>query len=228
VAQLDAESLVQQSKLTIVLVGELAKAFLAAMSSPSPEVVLVRHAETEWSRSGRHTGRMDIPLTELGRERALALGSELKERPFETVLTSPLVRAAETCRLVGLGERAVRRDELMEWDYGAYEGRRTIEIRDERPGWSLWRDDVPDGETAEQVGERVDRLLADLRSSLGNAILFSHGHVLRVLTARWLGLDPRAGRLFALDPGSLSVIGYERETPVVRLWNAGKLNERPS
>jgi len=197
------------------------------MSSPSPEIVLVRHAETEWSRSGRHTGRTDIPLTEHGRERALALGSELRDHAFELVLTSPLVRAVETCHLAGLGERAAERDELMEWDYGAYEGRRTVDIREERPGWSLWRDGVPEGETAEQVGERVDRLLADLRSSSGDAIVFSHGHVLRVLTARWLGLDPRAGRLFALDPGSLSVLGYERETPVVRLWNAGSLNERP-
>ena len=196
------------------------------MSSPSPEIVLVRHAETEWSRSGRHTGRTDIPLTERGRERALALGSELRDHEFELVLTSPLVRAAETCRLAGLGERAAERDELMEWDYGAYEGRRTLEIREERPGWSLWRDGVPEGETAEQVGERVDRLLADLRSSSGEAIVFSHGHLLRVLTARWLGLDPRAGRLFALDPGSLSVLGYERETPVVRLWNADELTER--
>jgi len=197
------------------------------MSSSSPEIVLVRHTETEWSRSGRHSGRTDVPLTDNGRERALALGPELRHRPFELVLTSPLVRAAETCRLAGLGDRAAERDELMEWDYGAYEGQRTHEIREERPGWSLWRDGVPEGETAEQVGERVDRLLADLRSSSGDAIVFSHGHVLRVLTARWLGLDPRAGQLFALDPGSLSVLGYERETPVVRLWNAGKLNERP-
>ena len=196
------------------------------MPRPLPEIVLVRHAETEWSRSGRHTGRTDIPLTERGRERALALGSELRDHEFELVLTSPLVRAVETCQLAGLGERAAERDELMEWDYGAYEGRRTLEIREERPGWSLWRDGVPEGETAEQVGERVDRLLADLRSSSGEAIVFSHGHLLRVLTARWLGLDPRAGRLFALDPGSLSVLGYERETPVVRLWNADELTER--
>ncbi len=196
------------------------------MSSPSPEIVLVRHAETEWSRSGRHTGRTDVPLTEHGRGRALALAAELGDRHFETVLTSPLARAVETCRLVGLGERAAPWDELREWDYGAYEGRRTVEIREERPGWSLWRDGVPEGETAEQVGQRVDRVLGELRSRSGDAIVFSHGHLLRVLTARWLGLDPNAGQLFALDPGSLSVLGYERETPVVRLWNAGKLNER--
>ena len=197
------------------------------MSTAAPKIVLVRHAETEWSLNGRHTGRTDVPLTEHGREQALALGSELGDHEFELVLTSPLVRAVETCQLAGFGDRAVRRDELMEWDYGSYEGRRTLEIREERAGWSLWRDGVPEGETAEQVGGRVDRLLADLRSRSGEAIVFSHGHVLRVLTARWLGLDPRAGRLFALDPGTLSVLGYERETPVVRLWNAVKLNERP-
>lgn len=197
------------------------------MSSPLPEVVLVRHAETEWSLSGRHTGRTDIPLTEHGRERARALGAELGHRRFDLILTSPLVRAVETCELAGLGERAARRDELMEWDYGAYEGRRTVDIRDELPDWSLWRDGAPEGETAEHVGERVDRLLADLRSGSGDAIVFSHGHLLRVLTARWLGLAPTEGRLFALDPGSLSVLGHERETPVVRLWNAGRLIERP-
>ncbi len=197
------------------------------MSSPSPEIVLVRHAETEWSLNGRHTGRTDIPLTQYGRERALALAAELSDRRFEIVLTSPLARAVETCRLMGFGERAAPRDELREWDYGAYEGRRTVEIREERPTWSLWSDGAPDGETAEHVGERVDRLLSELRSSSGDAIVFSHGLLLRVLAARWLGLDPRAGRLFALDPSSLSALGYERETPVVRMWNAGKLNARP-
>ncbi len=198
------------------------------MSNPSPEIVLVRHAETEWSLSGRHTGRTDVPLTTRGRERAVALGPELRDRHFERVLTSPLVRAAETCRLAGFGEGATERDELMEWDYGAYEGLRTIEIRDERPSWSLWRDGVPGGETAEQVGGRVDRLLAELRAGSGDAIVFSHGHLLRTLMARWLGLDAVAGRFFALDPGSLGVLGYERETSVVRLWNARELNERPS
>ncbi len=192
------------------------------MSSPSHsahEVVLVRHGETEWSRSGRHTGRTDVPLTEHGREQAEAVGAALRNRHFALVLTSPLGRALETCRLAGFGDRAVQRDELMEWDYGAYEGRTTAAIRDERPGWTLWNDGVPEGETVEQVGARVDRVLADVRSLDGEALLFAHGHVLRVLTARWLGLEPDAGRLFALDPGALSTLAYERETSVIRLWN---------
>ena len=188
------------------------------------EILLVRHAETEWSVARRHTGRTDIPLTEGGRAAARGL-APLAERPLALVLISPLSRAAETAALAGL--RGETDPDLVEWDYGAYEGRRTVDIRDELPDWSLWRDGAPEGETAEHVGERVDRLLADLRSGSGDAIVFSHGHLLRVLTARWLGLAPTEGRLFALDPGSLSVLGHERETPVVRLWNAGRLIERP-
>ena len=183
------------------------------------EVVLVRHGETEWSRSGRHTGRTEVGLTEHGREQAEAVGAALRDRHFALVLTSPLGRALETCRLAGFGDRAVERDELMEWDYGAYEGRTTAEVREERPGWTLWRDGVPDGETVEQVGERVDRVLDDLRPLDGDALLFAHGHVLRILTARWLELDPGAGRLFALDPATISALGYERETAVIKLWN---------
>jgi probable phosphoglycerate mutase len=192
------------------------------LSSPSHsahEVVLVRHGETEWSRAGRHTGRTDVPLTEQGRRQAEAVGAALRDRDFALVLTSPLGRALETCRLAGFGERAQPRDELMEWDYGAYEGRTTAEVREERPGWTLWRDGVPGGETIEQVGERVDRVLDEIRALDGEALLFAHGHVLRVLTARWLELEPDAGRLFALDPATLSMLGYERETPVIQLWN---------
>ncbi len=195
------------------------------MSSASSEVVLVRHAETEWSLNGRHTGHSDIPLTERGRERAVALGDELGKRRFDLVLTSPLSRATETCSLAGFEERAVLRDDLMEWDYGAYEGRRTIEIRKELPGWSLWRDGTPEGETAQVVSARADRVLDEIRSVAGDCLVFSHGHLLRVLAACWLGLEPQAGRLFALDPGSLSILGYERETPVVRLWNSRVLFE---
>ena len=195
------------------------------MSSASSEVVLVRHAETEWSLNGRHTGHSDIPLTKRGRERAVALGDELGKRRFDLVLTSPLSRATETCSLAGFEERAVLRDDLMEWDYGAYEGRRTIEIRKELPGWSLWRDGAPEGETAQVVSARADRVLDEIRSVAGDCLVFSHGHLLRVLAARWLGLEPQAGRLFALDPGSLSILGYERETPVVRLWNSRVLFE---
>jgi broad specificity phosphatase PhoE len=188
------------------------------MSGRPPEIVLVRHGETEWTLSGQHTGRTDIPLTERGREQARALAAELARRQFALVLTSPLARARETCRLAGLGERAQEREELLEWDYGDYEGRTTPEIRRERPGWTLWRDGVANGETAARVGARVDRVIAELRTA-GDAAVFAHGHVLRVLAARWLGLEPEAGRLFALDPASISVLGYERETAVVRLWN---------
>lgn len=189
------------------------------MSTHLPEVVLVRHGETEWSRSGQHTGRTDIPLTERGRQAAHAVGVALRGRRFALVLTSPLARAAETCRLAGFGEVAQARDELLEWDYGAYEGRKTIDIRKERPGWTLWRDGVPDGETAAQVGARADRVIAELRAADGDAAVFAHGHVLRALAARWLGLEPSGGRLFALDPATISILGYERETAVVLMWN---------
>ena len=160
-----------------------------------------------------------MPVTKQGREQAEAVGAALRDRAFALVLTSPLARTLDTCRLAGFGDRAELRDELMEWDYGAYEGRTTADIREERPGWTLWQDGVPDGETVEQVGARVDRVLDELRSVDGDALLFAHGHVLRVLTARWLCLSPDSGRLFALDPATLSALGSERETPVIRLWN---------
>ena len=189
------------------------------MQTDAPEVVLVRHGETDWSREGKHTGRTDVPLTELGRRQARAVGAALRGRRFALVLTSPLARAADTCRLAGFGDVAQQRDELREWDYGAYEGRKTIEIREERLDWTLWRDGVPDGETIGEVAARIDSVLVELRSAQGDALLFAHGHVLRVLAARWLGLEPQAGALFALDPASLSTLGYERETSVIRLWN---------
>lgn len=189
------------------------------MHSDPPEVVLVRHGETEWSRELKHTGRTDIPLTEDGRRQAGAVGTALQGRRFELVLTSPLVRAAESCRLAGFGDVVRERDELREWDYGAYEGRTTIEIRQEIPGWTIWRGAVPEGETIDEVAARVDRVIAELRDVQGDALLFAHGHVLRVLTARWLGLEPQAGALFALDPATISVLGNERETAVMRLWN---------
>jgi broad specificity phosphatase PhoE len=190
------------------------------MSPRPPEVVLVRHGETEWSRAGKHTGRTDVALTDVGREQATALGAALRGRELALVLTSPLSRALETCRLAGLGGAAQARVDLKEWDYGAYEGRTTPEIREERPGWTLWRDGVPGGETAADVGERADRVIAELRAAGGDAAVFAHGHLLRVLAARWLGLDPVEGRLFALDTATLSVLGYERETAVLRLWNS--------
>ena len=184
-----------------------------------PELVLVRHGETLWSRSGKHTGRTDIPLTEEGRRQSEHVGEMLRGRRFALVLASPLQRAAETGRLAGLGDVAVFREELMEWDYGAYEGRTTAEIRTEVPGWSLWRDGVPEGETAADVGRRVDAVIADVRAVDGDVALFAHGHLLRVLAARWLGLPPTEGRLFALDPATISILGHERETPVIRRWN---------
>jgi broad specificity phosphatase PhoE len=184
------------------------------------EIVLVRHGETEWSADGRHTGRSDIPLTATGRRQARDLGRALAGRRFERVLTSPLSRAIETCELAGLAEGAARRDELREWDYGEYEGRTTPDIRTERPGWYLWRDGCPGGESAAEVGRRADRIVAELRSLDGDAAIFAHGHLLRVLTARWLELPPEDGRCFALATATLSTVGYERETSVISLWNA--------
>jgi len=183
------------------------------------EIVLVRHGETEWSRTLRHTGRTDVPLTDQGHRQAEIVGRALHGRPFELVLTSPLQRAAETCRLAGFGAVAQVRDDLCEWDYGDYEGRTTAEIREEVPGWTLFAGGVPNGETAAEVGDRADRILAEASAAKGDVLLFAHGHVLRVLAARWLGLEPSAGRLFALDAGLLSTLGHEREQHVLRSWN---------
>ncbi len=182
---------------------------------------LVRHAETEWSESGRHTGRTDIPLLASARAAAAALGEFLRRvAPEPTlVLTSPLSRAAETCGLAGLGTRAETCDDLVEWDYGEYEGLTTEEIRSERPGWTLWRDGVPGGETAADVGRRADRVIERSRATEGDVLLFSHGHLLRVLAARWVGLPPIGGRLLGLRAGALSALGWERETPVVLRWD---------
>lgn len=190
------------------------------VSTRTPEIVLVRHGETEWSRTGRHTGRTDVPLTEQGRREAEAVGVALRKRRFALVLMSPLERAAETCRLAGMADSAVRRDELQEWDYGDYEGLKTIDIRRDHPGWTVWRDGVPGGETLAEVGARVDRVIEELRRTAGDVAVFAHGHLLRVLAARWVGLESGAGRLLALDPGSISVLGFERETAVIRSWNA--------
>ena len=184
------------------------------------EVVLVRHGETEWSRDMKHTGRTDVPLTEAGRREAERLRSALAGRRFARVLTSPLQRAVETCRLAGLADAAETTDALLEWDYGVYEGVTTTEIRATRPGWFLWRDGCPGGETAADVGARVDPIVEQLANLDGDIALFSHGHVLRVLTARWLTLDPESGALFALGTGTLSLLGFEREVRVIRRWNA--------
>jgi probable phosphoglycerate mutase len=183
------------------------------------QVVLVRHGQTEWSAGGRHTGRTDVPLTKEGRQQARALGTSLGRWRFAVVLTSPLQRAAETCRLAGLGEAAGVREDLREWDYGDYEGRTTPDIRGERPGWTLWTEGVPGGESAESVGRRADRIIEEVRAAGGDAALFAHGHVLRVLAARWIGLPPMWGGSLALDTATLSVLGYERETPAIIRWN---------
>ncbi len=189
------------------------------VAEPRPEVVLARHGETEWTLSGQHTSRTDIPLTEAGRRQAQAIAARLTGRSSAVVLTSPLRRAAETCRLAGLGEVAELCDDAVEWDYGTYEGRTTPEIRRSQPGWTLWTDGTPGGETAAQVGARADRVLARLLAADDDALLFSHGHFLRVLAARWLGLSPQDGRLFALAPASVSVLGWERERRVLARWN---------
>ena len=185
----------------------------------APQPVLVRHGQTEWSVSGQHTGRTDIPLTDEGRRQAEALGARLAGWRFARVLTSPLARAFDTCQLAGFGDRAETTDDLREWDYGEYEGRRTVDIRKERPGWGLWLDGVPGGETVEEVGRRAERVIEAVRTAGGDVALFAHGHVLRVVGARWVGLPPDHGRLLALSTASISVLGWERETAVVDRWN---------
>ncbi|HEY7018105.1 MAG TPA: histidine phosphatase family protein [Gaiellaceae bacterium] len=182
------------------------------------EVMLVRHGETEWSRDLRHTGRTDVPLTQKGEGQARAVGEALRGREFALVLSSPLGRSLETARLAGFSPEV--RDDLAEWDYGDYEGRRTEEIREEVPDWTIWRYGAKGGESVEQVGARADRVVEELRGVDGDVLVFAHGHLLRALAARWLGLEPSEGRLFALDPATLSTLGYEREQPVLRVWNA--------
>ena len=183
------------------------------------ELLLARHGETEWSAQGRHTGITDLTLTEAGRRRARELASTLQGRSFALVLTSPLRRAVETCDLAGLGDKAQIRDDLREWNYGDYEGATTAEIRERRPGWSLWRDGCPNGETAADLGQRADRVLGEVRAAVGETIAFGHGHMLRVLAARWLGLPPEDGALLALATGAVCTLGYEHELPVIVHWN---------
>ncbi|HWC31940.1 MAG TPA: histidine phosphatase family protein [Actinomycetota bacterium] len=184
-----------------------------------PHVVLVRHGETEWSRDGRHTGRTDVPLTEVGRREARMLAARLRVWRFAEIVSSPLRRALETCRLAGYGDVVEVRDELLEWDYGDYEGRTTADIRTEHPGWTIWAAGAPGGERAEDVGARVDPLVAELREAQGDVAVFGHGHLLRVLAARWLDLPAHQGRAFALGTTTVSVLGFERETPVILRWN---------
>jgi len=186
-----------------------------------PAIWLARHGETAWSLSGRHTGLTDVPLTERGERNARRLGERLKGLEVAKVFTSPLQRAARTCQLAGFGSRAEVDGDLVEWNYGQYEGRTTIEILAGRPGWELFRDGCPGGESPEDVGVRAERVIRRIREIEGDVLLFSSGHILRVLAARWLGEEAAAGRFFVLDTASLSALGYEHNLsePVLRLWN---------
>jgi broad specificity phosphatase PhoE len=182
-------------------------------------VWLVRHGETPWSKSGQHTGRTDIAMTPEGERQAATLAARLGRRPFALVLSSPLGRARETARLAGYGEVMQTTDDLREWNYGDYEGRTTADIRREQPGWSVWTSGLPGGETVDEVGARVRRVIERARKAGGDVALFGHAHALRILAACWLGLAPADGRYFKLDPASISILGYERETPVIVRWN---------
>jgi broad specificity phosphatase PhoE len=186
----------------------------------TPEIVLVRHGETEWSDSGRHTSYTDVALTERGREQATALASRLADRHFALVLTSPRQRAIETCKLAGCHDQANVTDDLAEWDYGAFEGLTTPEIRTRIPHWTIFSHGAPGGESQCEVADRADRVLARAVAADGDVALFSHGHFLRVLGARWVGLRAVDGALFGLDVATLCVLGFERETRVLCLWNS--------
>lgn len=190
------------------------------MGSP-PTILLARHGETDWSAAGRHTGRTDVPLNAAGHEQAAVLRERLSGRRFARVLVSPLARAVETCEIAGLGERAERRDELVELDYGEYEGLTTAEIRESVPGWTVWSHGVPGGESPEDAGARVEPVLAELRddAASGNVAIFAHGHLLRVLAARWIGVDAECGGSLRLATGTLSELGWERERPAIQSWN---------
>jgi probable phosphoglycerate mutase len=192
------------------------------MSEELPIIYLARHGETAWSLSGQHTGITDLPLTERGERNARQLGERLKGLTFAKVFTSPLQRTIRTCELTGFGAAAEADRDLMEWNYGDYEGRRTAEILAERPDWQLFRDGCPGGESPSEVGKRADRVVSRVRAVHGNVLLFSSGHFSRVFAARWLGLEPGAGRYFLLSTASLGMLAYEHNNlsePVIRLWN---------
>jgi broad specificity phosphatase PhoE len=186
-----------------------------------PAVYLARHGETVWSLTGQHTGLTDLPLTERGERNARRLGERLAGLVFAKVFTSPLQRAARTCELAGFGNAAEVDRDLVEWNYGKYEGLRTAEIHAKRPDWQLFRDGCPDGESPDQVGVRADRVVSRVRAIKGDVLIFSSGHFLRVLAACWLGIEPAAGRFFMLNTASVSILGYEHSLsqPVIRLWN---------
>lgn len=192
--------------------------------SMAPRILLVRHGQTEWSRSGRHTGRTDLPLLDEGRRTARLLGERLRHGPWQDlpgveVRSSPLIRARETCDLAGFGDRAKDWDALLEWDYGTYEGLTPEGIRERDPDWNLWHDGAPEGETIASVAARADEVVAWARSADRDVLVFAHGHLLRTLGARWLGLDPSFGASLRLDPASLSVLGWAYGAPAVERWN---------
>lgn len=191
------------------------------MPEHSPRHTLCRHGQTAWTISRQHTGLSDVPLTEIGREEARQLGARLRGRVFDAVWSSPSSRARETCEIAGFTHRAIVRADLAEWHYGAYEGKTSAEIRLDHAGWDVFKDGAPGGESAADVVRRADGVVADLRASGGNVLIFSSGHFLRALAARWLGLPITAGRLFVLGTASLSEIGYEHgdEDPALLLWN---------
>jgi broad specificity phosphatase PhoE len=184
-----------------------------------PRLFLVRHGETDWAASGRHTGWTDIPLNDRGRRQAAQLAERLAGESFDRVFSSPLSRALETCRFVGLGDRAIIDPDLREWDYGEYEGRKTDEIREEVPGWTIWSDRVTGGEPIAAVAARLDRVIGRALVADGDVAVFGHGHALRILAARWLGLEPAAGAMFELSTATISRLGWERERRVIELWN---------
>jgi broad specificity phosphatase PhoE len=190
------------------------------VSNQEQKVYLLRHGETEWSLNGRHTGVTDIPLTENGRRIARLLQPILAKEKFALVLTSPLQRARETCELAGLGTLASIDRDLMEWNYGEYEGVTTEQIRQTKPNWSIFRDGCPGGESPLEIGARADRIVAKVRAVDGNVALFSHGHFLRVLAARWINLSASYGEHFLLDTATLNILGYYREAPAFKIWNA--------
>ncbi|MBA3235663.1 MAG: histidine phosphatase family protein [Chloroflexi bacterium] len=190
-----------------------------AADRPDPQAWLVRHGETEWSRLGRHTGRTDVPLTDDGRDQARSLGRRLAGRRFEAVMTSPLVRAAETASLAGFGDVVTQDADLREWDYGALEGRRSTDIQVDYPGWSIWTGPWPEGETVDEVGQRADQVIERIRAVDGDVLVFAHGHLLRVLAARWLDLPARLGSALMLSTATLSIVGRDRGNAVIEIWN---------
>ena len=193
---------------------------MTAEPAAPTRLVLARHGETEWSKSGQHTGRTDIPLTDVGRDQARRLGDALAGRTFARVVSSPLVRALETCRIAGFGDRVEIDEELQEWDYGAYEGRRRVDIALEEPGWTVWSRPIRDGESLAELGARADRVIARLLPVGGDVLVFSHGHFLRVLAARWIEAPPLLASRLELATATISELGWETDRRVVEAWNA--------